>query len=75
MAAHHSQPGWTFDPSLVLAMERMQVRHQEAHAERLAARSTLAGSTPLRVRLGNALIALGSSLATPGATHQPSLTD
>jgi len=75
MAAHHSQRGSTFDPRLALATERMQVRHQEAHAERLAALSAVARSTRLRVRLGNALIALGSSLVTPPAARRPSLTD
>ena len=75
MAAHHSQRGSTFDPRLALATERMQVHHEEAHAERLAALSTVAGPSHLRVRLGIALIALGSSLVTPTAAGRPSLTD
>jgi hypothetical protein len=34
-----------------------------------------APAAPLRVRVGNALIALGSTLVTPIETRQPSLTD
>jgi hypothetical protein len=75
MAHHQAHPGSMFDPTLALATERMQARHQEAHGERLAALSTVVPSAPLRVRVGNALIALGSTLVTPVETRQRSLTD
>ena len=75
MAHHQTHSGSTFDPTLALATERMQSRHAEAHSERLAALATTTPAAPLRVRVGHALIALGSTLVTPIETRQPSLTD
>lgn len=75
MAQHQAQHESTFDLTLSLANDRMQARHHEAHSERLAALSVVSGSTPFRVRVGNALIGLGHALVTPTGTQQPSLTD
>lgn len=75
MAAHRAHSGSTFDPTLALATERMQARHQEAHSERLAALTATSHSSPLRVRLGKALIALGATLVAPAGTRTPSLLD
>ena len=75
MAHHQAHAGSTFDPTLTLATDRIRARHEEAHGERLAALAPTTPSSPLRVRVGNALIALGSSLVTPVDGRQPSLTD
>jgi hypothetical protein len=75
MDMNHAERRSTFDPTFALAMERISSHHQEAHASRLAALAVAIGSASIRVRLGNALIALGSSLVAPTASRQPSLTD
>ncbi len=75
MAVHHDDRGSTFDPTFSFVSERIRSHQHEAHANRLAARSVVIGSTSMRERLGNALIALGSSLAAPAASRRPSLTD
>lgn len=75
MAHHQAHPGSTFDPTLALATDRIRDRHLEAHGERLAALAPSNPSAPLRVRLGNALIAIGSTLVTPVETRRPSLVD
>jgi hypothetical protein len=74
MAHHQIHRGPAFDPTLSLATDRMQARHHEAHSERLAALSVMSG-TPIRVRVGQALIGLGHALVTPAGAQQPSLTD
>ena len=75
MAHYQSHPGSTFDPALALATDRIRDRHLEAHGERLAALAPTSAGSPLRNRLGNALIALGSTLVTPVETRRPSLVD
>jgi len=75
MAHHQARPGSTFDPTLALATERIRDRHMEAHGERLAALAPSGLSSPIRVRLGHALISLGSTLVTPVETRRPSLVD
>ena len=64
-----------FDPTLAMAQDRARSLHLEAHHDRLAAQARLAGRPSIRVRVGQALIDLGSSLLTPAAARQPSLTD
>jgi hypothetical protein len=65
----------TFDPTLAMATDRARTLHLEAQHERLAASGRTGDRTSLRTRLGQALIDLGSALATPAGTRQPSLTD
>jgi len=65
----------TFDPTLAMARDRADALHLEAHHERLAASGRASERVSLRTRLGQALIDLGSALATPAGTRQPSLTD
>jgi hypothetical protein len=65
----------TFDPTLAMAMDRARTLHTEAHQERLAASGRPSGRTSLRTRVGQTLIDLGSAIATPAGTRQPSLTD
>ena len=74
MTYHEATQGSTFDPTLAFATDRIRARHQEAHGERLAALSSIS-SPSLRVRLGTALIALGSTLAAPVDTRRPAVTD
>lgn len=75
MAVHHSQRTSTFDLTFTFAAERIRTRQQEARTDRLAARSMVVASDPLRVRLGTLLIGVGSSMVTPAASRRPSLTD
>ena len=75
MAHHQAHPGSTFDPTLALATDRIRDRHLEAHGARLAALVPSGAASPLRIRLGHALIALGSTLVTPVETRRPSLVD
>ena len=70
-----TQTNSTFDPTLAMAMDRARALHLEAHHERLAASGHAGDRVSLRTRLGQALIDLGSALATPAGTRQPSLTD
>ena len=65
----------TFDLTLAMAQDRARVLHVEAHHERLAAQGRADDRPSMRVRLGQALIDLGSSLVAPAGTRQPSLTD
>jgi hypothetical protein len=65
----------TFDPTLAMAMDRARTLHVEAHQERLAASGRSAGRTSVRTRIGQALIDVGSALATPAGARQPSLVD
>jgi hypothetical protein len=64
-----------FHPTLAMAQDRARVLHLEAHHERLAAQGHAGDRPSIRVRVGQALIDLGSSLVTPAGTRQPSLTD
>ena len=70
--AHHSND---FHPTLAMAQDRARVLHLEAHHERLAAHGRADDRPSIRVRVGQALIDLGSSHVTPAGTRQPSLTD
>ena len=65
----------SFDPTLAMAQDRARSLHLEAHHDRLAAEARVADRPSIRVRVGQALIDLGSSLVTPAATRQPSLID
>ena len=65
----------TFDPTLAMAQDRARSLHLEAHHDRLAAQARVTDRPSIRVRLGQALIDLGSSLVAPAATRQPSLID
>jgi len=75
MAHPQAHPGSTYDPTLAVATDRIRARHQEAHGERLASLASTTPSSQFRVRVGHALIALGSSLVTPIDGRQPSPTD
>ena len=70
-----AQPHSTFDPTLAMAKDRASALHLEAHHERLAAAGRTGDRISVRTRVGQALIDLGSALATPAGTRQPSLTD
>ena len=65
----------TFDPTLAMAQDRVRSLHLEAHHDRLAAQARVTARPSIRVRVGQALIDLGSSLVTPTAARQPSLID
>lgn len=65
----------TFHPTLAMAQDRARALHLEAHHERLAAQGRSDDRPSIRVRVGQALIDLGSSLVAPAGTRQPSLTD
>ena len=67
--------GTTFDPALAMANDRAQVLQQEARNERLAAHGRTDARPSARIRFGQALIDLGSAIATQSGTRQPSLTD
>lgn len=75
MAAYRNDPGSNFHPTLAQATERMRTLHLEAHDERLASRAPVAPGSPIRVRLGKALIAIGSGLLAPAGSRQTPLTD
>ena len=75
MTSTQTHASGTYHPTLAMAQDRARVLHLEAHRERLAAHGRIDDRSPLRVRLGQALIDLGSSLVTPAGTRQPSLTD
>ena len=67
--------GATFEPALAMANDRAYALRMEARDERLAAHGRPDDRPSARIRLGQALIDLGSAIATPAATRQPSLTD
>ncbi len=75
MTTHKAPTGSPFDPTLAAASERMRTLHLEAHGERLAAEAPRRGRTPLRDRVGRALIAIGSSLVTQTGSRRTSLAD
>jgi hypothetical protein len=74
MAAYRTHQESNFHPTLAQAKERMRTLHLEAHHERLASRAPVAPGSPIRVRFGTALIAIGSALVAPAA-RQTSVTD
>ena len=64
--------GTTFDPALAMANDRAHVLQQEARNERLAAHGRTDARPSARIRFGQALIDLGSAIATQSGTRQPS---
>ena len=75
MTTTQAHDSGTFHPTLAMAQDRARVLHLEAHDERLAAHGRADERSTFRVRVGQALIDLGSSLVAPAGTRQPSLTD
>jgi hypothetical protein len=69
------ESGTPFDPTLAMANERAQALQMEARDERLAAHGRTYDRPSARIRFGQALIDLGSAIATPAGMRQPSLTD
>ena len=73
--ANRQSLGSSYHPTLAMAQDRARTLHLEASDARLAARVRPSDRPTIRVRVGQALIDLGSALAMPAESHQPSLTD
>jgi hypothetical protein len=75
MTTKQTHSGYTFDPTLAMANDRAQTLQMEARDERLAAQGRTDDRPSVRIRFGQALIDLGSAIAAPATTRQPSLID
>jgi len=75
MTTQHERPGPGFDPTQGMASERIQALQLEARERRLASHSAGTTRSPIRRRLGTALVALGSAMLAPAEPRRPSLVD